>query len=70
LDECLTRTSLRNLRLYAAGECDAEFLAEQFKVAPPEVPLEVITWFREQDSAGKFAELESELAKASESDTM
>ncbi len=70
LDECLTRTALRNLRMYASGECDTEFLAEHFKVLPPEVPDEVIAWFKQQDAQGKFADVEADLAKAKESESM
>ncbi|MEM7453151.1 MAG: hypothetical protein AAF456_02240 [Planctomycetota bacterium] len=44
IDECLTRTAERNLRMYSDG-IDTQLL-EHFKAPPPEVPAEIIEWFR------------------------
>ncbi len=45
MDECLTRTAIKNLQLYQEG-LNNELLA-QFRQMPNEVPQEVATWFKE-----------------------
>ena len=57
VDECLTRTAVRNLRLY----CDADFDVKKlsaFKALPPTIPAEILDWFRQADANGKFKEIE------------
>jgi phenylalanine-4-hydroxylase len=51
LDECLKRTALRNLRMFASG-FDSRKL-RSFKAMPPEVPDEAVEWFRNTVPAGK-----------------
>lgn len=46
MDECLRRTAINNLKMYAAG-IDDELLS-QFKVPPPEVPEFILDWFKSQ----------------------
>ena len=45
MDECLTRTAIKNLQLYRAGLSNE--LLEQFRKMPNEVPPEVAIWFNE-----------------------
>jgi len=52
LDECLTRAAIRNLRMYANG-FDMSLL-NQFKALPPEIPQEIIEWFRKEDVGDRF----------------
>lgn len=54
IDECLTRTAIRNLRMYAAGQCDPADLEAAFKTAPPVVSSEIVQWFQSEDEQGKF----------------
>ncbi len=45
IDECLTRAAIRNLQLFA-GPFDRDLL-KNLKALPPEIPQEIIEWFRE-----------------------
>lgn len=57
MDECLTRTAVRNLRIY----CDPSFDPKQlsaFKAPLPTVPDDVLAWFRKADATGRFEEIE------------
>jgi phenylalanine-4-hydroxylase len=51
-DECLRRTAVRNLRMFAAGMDDS--LLTQFKVPPPPIPSGILDWFVKADSRGDF----------------
>jgi phenylalanine-4-hydroxylase len=51
-DECLQRTAIRNLRMFAAGMDDS--LLKQFKVPPPSIPSGILDWFVKADSRGDF----------------
>ena len=64
LDDCLDRTAIRNLRLFAQG-FDREKL-KAFKVQPPTVPADVIEWFKEAESSGKIAEIEAKFETPAE----
>lgn len=59
MDECLTRTAVRNLRMYVAGEYTEDRLNQAFKAGLPTVPQEVLDWFQAADAAGEFCNLES-----------
>ena len=52
LDACLTRAAIRNLRMYSKG-FDLDLL-QQFKAPPPEIPSEIIDWFRREDVGDRF----------------
>lgn len=52
IDLCLTRAAIRNLRMYATG-FDLELL-KQFKAMPPEVPPQIIEWFKKEDQGSRF----------------
>lgn len=54
MDECLTRSAIRNLRMYVAGKCSDEALLESFKAGLPAVPQEILDWFQAADAAGEF----------------
>lgn len=58
MDECLTRTAIRNLRMYVAGECPDERLLQAFKAGLPTVSQSILDWFQAADAAGEFRELE------------
>jgi phenylalanine-4-hydroxylase len=60
MDECLTRTAIRNLRMYARGECSDESLKGTFKVSPPTVPDPLIEWFTVADVDGRFDKVDTE----------
>ncbi len=47
MDDCLRRTAIKNLKMYAAG-VDEQRL-RQFKAPPPEVPTKILEWFQRQD---------------------
>lgn len=55
IDECLTRSAVRNLRMIARG-FDKNLLKE-LKALPPEIPAEIIKWFKKADSQGQFDHL-------------
>ena len=59
IDECLTRTAIRNLRMYANG-FDTDKL-KAFKAMPPEIPNEAIEYFRAAEASGKITEIEQSL---------
>ncbi len=48
LDECLERTATKNLQMYCDG-VSKETLSE-FRALPPQVPTEVLEWFRKLQS--------------------
>jgi phenylalanine-4-hydroxylase len=47
MDDCLRRTAINNLKMYAAGI--DEDLLHQFKVPPPDVPQFILDWFKSQN---------------------
>jgi phenylalanine-4-hydroxylase len=47
MDDCLRRTAINNLKIYAAGM--DEDLLHQFKVPPPDVPQFILDWFKSQN---------------------
>ncbi len=61
LDDCLTRTAIRNLRLIARGFDRSRLTA--FKVAPPAIPEAAVEWFKQAEQAGRIAEIEATLKK-------
>ncbi|MDB4777944.1 hypothetical protein OAG68_00645 [bacterium] len=54
MDECSTRTAIRNLRMYVAGEFSQSRLTEAFKAEPPAIPQSVLDWFQAADADGNF----------------
>ena len=52
LDPCLTRAAIRNLRMYVQGFDTG--LLKQFKALPPQIPDEIISWFRKNDKGDRF----------------
>jgi len=64
IDECLTRTAIRNLRMFANGFDPSELQA--FKEQPPDVPQAAIEWFKQAAANGQIAEIEKELQKPSD----
>jgi phenylalanine-4-hydroxylase len=50
LDECLRRTAIKNLDMYAKGI--NEKLLKQFKTPPPTVPQQIIDWFVASQTPG------------------
>lgn len=64
IDACLTRTAIRNLRMFANGFDKCELQA--FKEQPPEVPQEAIEWFKQAETSGQIAEIEKQLQTPSE----
>ena len=64
IDDCLARTAIRNLRMYANG-FDQDSLSI-FDVPPPEVPEAAIEWFRTAEADGTIAKIEAALAVESE----
>lgn len=64
LDDCLTRTAIRNLRMFATGFDTAKLGA--FKVLPPAVPAEFIEWFKQADASGQIAEIEAKMQPSEE----
>ncbi len=54
IDECLTRAAIRNLRIITQHPAKLREFAGAFQVAPPEVPAEIIEWFRVADARGEF----------------
>lgn len=59
LDDCLDRTAIRNLRMFARGFDMTKLQA--FKVLPPKVPTEVIEWFKQAEADGQIAAIEARL---------
>ena len=59
MDDCLTRTSIRNLRMFANGFDKSKL--RLFDVEPPGVPKEAVEYFEAAEQSGKIAEIESEL---------
>jgi phenylalanine-4-hydroxylase len=59
LDDCMTRTAIRNLRMMAHG-LDATFegqplrLKNVFRAEPPTIPVDVRNWFASIDSPDRF----------------
>ncbi len=47
VDDCLTRSAIRNLRMHLAGL--PENWTNAFKVPPDSLPVEAIEWFKHQD---------------------
>ena len=64
LDDCLTRTAIRNLRMHANGFDTTKL--KNFKVSPPTIPTSVIDWFKESEQNGKTQEIEAKLEIESE----
>ena len=56
VDDGLTRTAIRNLRMYAEGFDVSKLKA--FKVALPEVPEAAIEYYRTASESGRIAEIE------------
>lgn len=54
LDECLTRAAIRNLRIITQHSAKLREFAAAFQVAPPDVPSEIVEWFRAADARGEF----------------
>jgi hypothetical protein len=54
IDECLTRAAIRNLRIMAQHPAKLKEFQSAFSVPPPEVPTEIIEWFRQADIEGRF----------------
>lgn len=54
IDECLTRAAIRNLRIITQHPAKLREFAGAFQVAPPEVPPQIIEWFRAADARGEF----------------
>ena len=48
MDECLRRTAMGNLKMYADG-FDRELL-NQFRAAPPAIPEKAIQWYLDNKS--------------------
>ena len=57
IDECLTRSAVRNLRMICDEKFDVKKLAA-FKSPPPEIPTEILDWFKKADAEGRFANVE------------
>lgn len=64
LDDCLTRTAIRNLRMFSSAFDNAKLKA--FKVLPPTVPAEILDWFKDADESGHIAEIESKMQPPAE----
>ena len=64
IDECLTRTAIRNLKMFANGFDKCEL--EAFKEQPPEVPQEAVEWFKQAEASGQISEIEKQLQTPSE----
>ena len=62
LDDCQTRTAIRNLRMFCDAEFDSKKLAA-FKAFPPEIPADVVKWFEKADAEGHFKEVEIRLTE-------
>jgi phenylalanine-4-hydroxylase len=56
LDECLRRTALRNLRMFASTPDLGQRAATMFKVPPPEIPPALIEQFLQAEQQGQFTE--------------
>lgn len=56
MDECLTRTAIRNLRMYVSGDFTDELLSESYKSELPAIPSSVLDWFKNADHDGNFGE--------------
>ena len=50
MDECLARTTLRNLRMASRGCFDRLELAEYYRVAPPPIPIDALELYRKRHS--------------------
>ncbi|MFY8070929.1 MAG: hypothetical protein ACOVNQ_04540 [Pirellula sp.] len=55
-DECLTRTAIRNLRIFAKKPTATDELSERFGSQIPAVPAGIMDWFIPRDSAGEFTQ--------------
>jgi hypothetical protein len=55
-DECLTRTAIRNLRIFAKKSSASVELSERFGSQIPTVPAGIMDWFIPRDSAGEFTQ--------------
>ncbi len=51
MDECLTRTAQRNLRMASRGCFDRLELAEFYRVAPPHIPIDALNLYRKRHSS-------------------
>ncbi|MFN9248696.1 MAG: hypothetical protein ACK6DS_16655 [Planctomycetota bacterium] len=54
LDACLTRAAIRNLRIITRHPAKLREFAGAFQVAPPEVPPQIVEWFRAADAHHEF----------------
>jgi phenylalanine-4-hydroxylase len=54
MDESLTRTAIRNLRLAQRGQFDRDKLAKLLKVAHPDIPAVVTEWFSTSEVQERF----------------
>jgi phenylalanine-4-hydroxylase len=53
-DECLTRTAIRNLRLFNQGMDAADELDRMWRAPLPRIPENLLQWFRDCEASGKF----------------
>ncbi|MEM9410233.1 MAG: hypothetical protein AAGA30_03915 [Planctomycetota bacterium] len=60
IDDCLTRTAIRNLKLYRAGITNG--LLESFKEPPPKIPDKVLEWFDRATRNGRIEEIVQQLS--------
>jgi|694.fasta_scaffold33052_3 phenylalanine-4-hydroxylase len=56
-DECLTRTAIRNLRIFAIRPNATQELSEHFGSQIPSVPAGIMDWFSPRESAGEFTQV-------------
>ena len=64
MDDCLTRTAIRNLRLCKEG-IDSELLAS-FKIPPPPIPDSVMNHFNVDANWARIEQIEKDLAEPAE----
>lgn len=55
LDECVTRTAIRNLRMYRRGLNPAVHLDDVWRQPLPSIPSSMLEWFDEADRTGEFS---------------
>ncbi|MCE2809532.1 MAG: hypothetical protein LW850_03945 [Planctomycetaceae bacterium] len=52
----MTRTAIRNLRIFAKKPTATDELSERFGSQIPAVPAGIMDWFIPRDSAGEFTQ--------------
>jgi len=55
-DECLTRTAIRNLRIFAKNASASNDLSTLFGSQIPTVPAGIMDWFLPRESSGEFTQ--------------